>query len=45
MYTVWMKDADGDDRWVAQFQSHGLANDLMNNLQRITGLQAWVEEE
>ena len=43
-YTVFMKDADGDEIWLARFDSHGLANDLMNNLIR-GGIKAWVQEE
>jgi hypothetical protein len=43
MYTVFMEDADGDEIWLARFDSHGLANDLMNNLIR-GGIKAWVEE-
>jgi hypothetical protein len=42
-FTVFMEDKDGDEIWLAQFDSHGLANVLMNNLIR-GGIKAWVEE-
>jgi len=42
-YTVFMEDADGDEIWLARFDSHGMANDLMNNLIQ-GGIKAWVEE-
>ena len=43
-YTVFTEDLDGDEVWLAQFDTHGKANDLMNNLHR-AGIKAWVEED
>ena len=42
-WTVFMHDSDGDEIWLARFDSHGKANDLMHNLIR-GGIKAWVEE-
>ena len=43
MYTVWMKDTNGNAVWLYPFDSHGQANALMNNLIS-GGIKAWVEE-
>lgn len=45
MWTLWMKDAEDGDNWIGQFQSFGAAQGVMKNLNRITGLHVWVEED
>ena len=44
MYSLWIKDSDGDDCWLASFDEPYMAQQIADGLKR-AGYEAWMEDD